>query len=389
VTKAVTAADELGRFRTAFRVPLATPAGAWRVSVLGTVSQTVLEADLRVRTNWPQFQRGRGHHGFNRYERVLTGIPAQSLSLAWRQATASGCTSYSSPTVVENRLYVGDYCNAVSALDAATGAPLWTVATDGKVDSTPAVVGGRVFVATGVPGHSVYAFSAVDGTTLWRYEMSSGVLSSPVVRNGVLYQSSTDGSVYAVNAATGGSVWKAQLPKVEGDLASTPVIGGDMLYVGSNDGHLYALSIRDCSLRWTGEAGDSSEPVVLGSPALAGRQVLVGSSVGLLAFPASGCDTEVCTPEWRSEPAMKVTGALAVAYGRVHLTDDEGGLWAFTAGGCRAFTCYADWRTPLGGSGSGSAGPTVAGHVVYATSSFTEQHHSGACSLGRATVDVR
>lgn len=367
-TKAVSVADPAGRVRAAFRVPLLTAAGSWTVSVVGSTSGVSASAGLLIRTNWSQFGRGRAHHADNPYERLVARSNAGSLTPAWRTGTVTGCTSYSSPTVVARQVYVGDYCGAVSALEAATGARLWTVSTDGKVDSTPAVVGSRVLVATGVPGHSVYALSRTDGHVLWRYEMASGVLASPVVRNGVVYQASTDGWVYALDAIRGTLVWKAQMTKLDGDLASTPVVGDDALYVGSNDGHLDALSLRDGSLLW---AGDVGSPVRLGSPVLTQHGVLVSSEVGLFDFPQQGCGAgvSVCAPTWRSEDESALTDSLAVADGLVYAVGENGVVRPYRAG-CKGQVCDSlGWyEIPFDQVSAGV--PSIAGRVLYVTSSF-------------------
>jgi outer membrane protein assembly factor BamB len=45
------------------------------------------------------------------------------------------------------------------------------------------------------------------GALLWSYATGNGVNSSPAVVNGVVYVSSYDGNVYALNASTGALLW--------------------------------------------------------------------------------------------------------------------------------------------------------------------------------------
>jgi outer membrane protein assembly factor BamB len=53
-------------------------------------------------------------------------------------------------------VYVGSYDSNVYALNASTGALLWSFATGGNVISSPAVVNGVVYVGSG--DHTLYAF---------------------------------------------------------------------------------------------------------------------------------------------------------------------------------------------------------------------------------------
>jgi outer membrane protein assembly factor BamB len=56
------------------------------------------------------------------------------------------------------------------------------------------VANGVVYVGS---GDNVYALNASTGAKLWSYTTDSTVLSSPTVANGVVYASSDDHKVYA------------------------------------------------------------------------------------------------------------------------------------------------------------------------------------------------
>jgi len=61
--------------------------------------------------------------------------------------------------------------------------------------SSPAVANGVVYV--GSFDNNVYALNAKTGAKLWSYTTGSYVWSSPVVVNGTVYVGSYDGNVYA------------------------------------------------------------------------------------------------------------------------------------------------------------------------------------------------
>ena len=68
---------------------------------------------------------------------------------------------YSSPAVANGVVYVGSFDAKVYALNATTGATLWTATTGGDVISSPAVANGVVYV--GSDGHQVLRTERHDG----------------------------------------------------------------------------------------------------------------------------------------------------------------------------------------------------------------------------------
>jgi outer membrane protein assembly factor BamB len=63
------------------------------------------------------------------------------------------------------------------------------------VYSSPAVANGVVYV--GSYDKNVYALNAKTGAKLWSYTTGGGVYTSPSVANGLVYVGSDDGNVYA------------------------------------------------------------------------------------------------------------------------------------------------------------------------------------------------
>ena len=100
------------------------------------------------------------------------------------------------------------------------------------------VTDGEVYFGS-TDGH-LYAVDAATGKLLWRYETGGGGYSSPTVADGVVYvgSSSIDGHPYALDAATGKLLWRYE---AGGRVYSSPTVADGVVYVGSDDGHLYAL----------------------------------------------------------------------------------------------------------------------------------------------------
>jgi outer membrane protein assembly factor BamB len=86
-----------------------------------------------------------------------------------------------------------------------TCAPLWTAATSGNLDSSPAVANGVVFV--GSEDHDLYAFDAAGSMQcsgipktclpLWTGTTADEISGSPAVVDGIVYVGSSDAFLYA------------------------------------------------------------------------------------------------------------------------------------------------------------------------------------------------
>src|SRR5207248_1805767 len=120
----------------------------------------------------------------------------------------------SSPAVVNGVVYIGSLDGKLYAVDAASGARLWTATTGRAITSSPTVAGNG-FAYAGSTDDKLYAFSAAGSTgcsgtartcpPLCTSTSASGITgSSPAVVNGVVYIGSFDFKLYAFDA-TGSS----------------------------------------------------------------------------------------------------------------------------------------------------------------------------------------
>ena len=80
------------------------------------------------------------------------------------------------------------------AVDPQTGEELWQYAAKQRVDSSPVIVGDRVFV--GSADGRLYELDLKTGQQNWEYESGAGFPGSPAVAGGKLVIASDDGVVY-------------------------------------------------------------------------------------------------------------------------------------------------------------------------------------------------
>jgi outer membrane protein assembly factor BamB len=121
---------------------------------------------------------------------------------------------------------------------------MWNYTTGDSVRSSPAVVGGVVYVGSG--DGKVYALNATTGAHLWSYATGAVIyFSSPAIAGGMIFIGSSDDNVYALNTTIGVLVWEY---KTGGDVSSSPAVANGIVYVGSEDDNVYAFGIHDVAV---------------------------------------------------------------------------------------------------------------------------------------------
>ena len=119
---------------------------------------------------------------WNPYETVLGVDNVGGLKLKWRLLPRPhGGTPISSPAVVNGVVYSVPMTAIVYALNASTGAKLWSYTSGGHVASSPAVVNGVVYWPD---DGNVYALNASTGAKLWSYAPALVVNLRPPWRMG-------------------------------------------------------------------------------------------------------------------------------------------------------------------------------------------------------------
>ncbi|MFB4318798.1 PQQ-binding-like beta-propeller repeat protein [Actinomadura sp. 21ATH] len=122
----------------------------------------------------------------------------------------------------------------------------WKHSFSGAICSSPTVVDQVVYVG-GADGY-LYTLEAATGRQRWKMQTRAAICCRPAVAGGLAYVGSTDGHVYAVDIATGQDRWKLPIHlarQLGNHIDSTPTVAQGMLYIGTSDrpsgGHLYAV----------------------------------------------------------------------------------------------------------------------------------------------------
>ena len=154
---------------------------------------------------------------------------------------------------------------------------VWTYDAETAIESTAAVVDGRLFIGTDEKG--LLALGAEDGKLAWTFPCEFGVRTSPGVSEGLVYFGDDIGVFRAVDAKTGKLAWKFD-PDTGAEIASSATFYEDLVLFGSYDAYLYALSRKDGAVRWKVE----TEGPVHCTPAIGSGHTFV-----------AGCDEQLRT----------------------------------------------------------------------------------------------
>ena len=140
----------------------------------------------------PALRLGNAYYGT--FDNEVLGVSLTQHKIMWRyQHPTRKFPFYSSAAVTQDRVVVGGRDKMVHGLNLA-GKNVWTFATRARVESSPAVAGGKVFV--GSNDGRFYVLSLSNGTKLWEFTAGAPLSASPAIANGRIVIGSQDGKLY-------------------------------------------------------------------------------------------------------------------------------------------------------------------------------------------------
>jgi outer membrane protein assembly factor BamB len=205
---------------------------------------------------------------------------------------------------------------------------------------------GTLFVDT-LDG-SLVALNAASGDIRWqknRIGTREAIFGAPAAGSALVFVGTTDEEVLGLSPASGGLIWRRE---VQGAVQRAPVLYGDRLVVTTEKGYLYLLQAGNGQLIWGRPLGSG-----LGAPMLSKDQIFV-SSGNLL----SAVDMASGTVNWEFTAASALTTRPTIFGDLVLVGTERGVLYAL-----RQSDGSEQWHTQL--SGALSAAPAVAS-VIFA-----------------------
>ncbi len=248
---------------------------------------------------------------------------------------------YSNPVFWENTLLFGSSEAGLVALYPSLGGTIrWVLPISGGVTSEVLIDGAELYFGGG--DGFVYKADAETGRVLWRHDVRNPRISKPTVHSGRVFVTTTDDSIFALDARTGNEKWAYKRKSGSSasiHAASQPWTDGKVLLVGASDGYLLSLSAEEGRLlaekrltlksKFTDvDAGVVEDGSVLYIPSYDGdlHALKKGSLESLWSYPAGGTRAVVISGDRL---------ILGSSDGRVHLLAKDSGrsLWTFDLDG--------------------------------------------------------
>ena len=101
---------------------------------------------------------------------------------------------WSTPAVVQNRIWIGGDDARLHCVDALTGKQIWTYQAGAAIWSSPAVVEDKVVF--GSRDHHLYILDATRGTEIWKKKLDGRIISSPCIVGGYIWIGTASGYIY-------------------------------------------------------------------------------------------------------------------------------------------------------------------------------------------------
>jgi outer membrane protein assembly factor BamB len=218
-------------------------------------------------------------------DRFVYALDAATGQVRWKARTVG--TVDSAPAVAGGKVFVvardpSTLQARVYALDAATGKVVWTDGTTAAAEGTSAVTvaDGRAYVAF---ADSVRALDAETGAQVWSEPVGQGSspFTAPAVDADSVFALDAGGDLYRLDRRTGRRIWDFQFSTsrllfagtvVRGDLqaAGAPVVIGGRVLAGLSNGTVGAIDVASGELVWETAFADTS----VGPLAVAGGRIL-------------------------------------------------------------------------------------------------------------------
>ena len=188
----------------------------------------------------------------------------------------SGGSVLAAPLVDGETLYVASASGKLAALNRITGEPRWILDVHEELTTTPTIGEGKVFVMSS--DEAVTAVDVASGKSLWKFrrERPAGFTlrgnARPQLAHGLLYTGFADGTVAALEPATGVARWLKQISG-PGDYLDV-----DALSAPEDDKRVYAASAKGGLVALDAQSGEEAFRV-----ALPGANQVVASGARIFA----------------------------------------------------------------------------------------------------------
>ncbi|SMQ73558.1 PQQ-like domain-containing protein [Altererythrobacter xiamenensis] len=268
----------------------------------------------------------------------VLALDASNGSVVWKVQPAGPLRG--SPTIAFGQVYVMTQDNQIFALDATDGSQVWQEsgsATQAGVFGVAAPAAGQGTVIAGYSSGELSAYRYENGRVLWADALARTSISTevgsltdidadPIIDSGRVYALGQGGRMAAYELVTGQRIWELNLAGI-----STPAIAGEWIFTLTDDARLLAIARSSGRVRWITQLQryrdeeDKEGPIFWTGPVLAGNQLWVASSRGLV-YRVS---VEEGSAQQYVDLDQPVSLPPIVADNMMYILDDSGRITAF------------------------------------------------------------
>ena len=248
---------------------------------------------------------------------IEMGERASTLSIAWMQHPGGAVLGAASDG---QNLYLTSASRRVTSLNRAGGLR-WSVTTSDVASGSPVLLD-RVVVFATLDG-SVVALDRATGRVRWTQTMSDAVVVSPVALGNIVVVADIAGRVVALDGE-GAQAWAASAAAVTSPMSAI----NDAVLVGDTAGDAYLFSHDGAQIWSVGIAGPIS-----GTAEVAGGVIVVPTKNGLQGLDLGTGESRWFTAEWPFASVAVVDDAVWATQRDRVATFDPGGLVSVVATG--------------------------------------------------------
>ncbi|WP_076072619.1 PQQ-like beta-propeller repeat protein [Sphingomonas montana] len=315
----------------------ATLARAWTVSIAGSSKQVRLAAA-------PVVQGARVY--VMDTEAVVRAIDAATGAVVWSTrltdpAGNEGSLFGGGVSAEGDRVYATNGVGDAAALEAATGKVVWKKRPGGPLRGAPTISNGNVYVVS--QDNQLFALNGTTGDTIWNESgtlEAAGVfgVAAPAAAQGTVVAGFSSGELTAYRYENGRAVWQDALARTSistavstlSDIDADPVIDGGRVYAVGQGGRMVALELTTGQRLWELNVAGISTPWVAGDWIFIvtddARMLCIQRATGRIRWVSQ-------LPRWKNEKSKKGligwTGPI-LAGDRLLVVNTEGEMMSVT-----------------------------------------------------------
>jgi|AP95_1055475.scaffolds.fasta_scaffold01363_2 outer membrane protein assembly factor BamB len=235
-------------------------------------------------------------------KKVLVGFDLKRGVISWKVA---GVPFETALVAHEDNVVGVDVEGTVRSFNGKTGEEVWRLELGEKISAqaSPLLISpNQLFVATDDGNGYLVDLNVPD--IIWQTNLGAPVYVSPVTSDGVIYISTTRGSLVAIEAVTGEQKWLMQTLNPEVRMGA-PAVDGERVYLGATDGRVRSVDINTGEVQWEVQLSD----VVTGAPLVTRETVFVGT----MGRDLMGLRVTTGDLVWEVEMKGRIKSAMAIA----------------------------------------------------------------------------